>query len=56
MIRKLLTKQAPKPVLDSTQLQALVTDLTEVKEGVIVGGQMHEESQFVGTIRTTFTF
>lgn len=52
MIRKPLTKQAPKTVLDSDRLQALVTDLAETKEGAIVGGK----AVYVGTIRSTFTF
>ncbi|WP_178381558.1 hypothetical protein [[Phormidium ambiguum] IAM M-71] len=52
MIRKPLTKQAPKTVLDSDRLPALVTDLAETQEGAIVGGK----AEYISPIRSTFTF
>ncbi|HBB33960.1 MAG TPA: hypothetical protein DDZ80_27985 [Cyanobacteria bacterium UBA8803] len=39
MIWKISKKQAYKPIFKSEQLQALVTDLAEAKEGAIVGGR-----------------
>lgn len=39
MMRKRLTKPSPKTALSGDQLQVLVTDLTEAKEGALVGGQ-----------------
>ncbi|MFB2938913.1 hypothetical protein ACE1B6_26975 [Aerosakkonemataceae cyanobacterium BLCC-F154] len=70
MIRKPSTKQAPKIVLDSDRLQALVTDLGETKEGIIVGGNYNryasielnylvienQETGSYGAIRATFRF
>lgn len=38
MIRKLSTKQAPKPVLDSDQLQKLMVELNEQNQATISGG------------------
>ena len=43
MIHKFSTKQAQKPVLDGDQLQALATDLTETREGAIVGGRANDK-------------
>jgi hypothetical protein len=40
MIGKLATKHSPNPVLNGEQLQTLVTDITETKEVVIIGGNM----------------
>lgn len=70
MIRKPSTKKAPKTVLDSDRLPALVTDLAETKEGIIVGGNYdryaniginylaidNEETGTYGAIRATFRF
>lgn len=50
MIPKPSTKQAPKTVLDSERLKSLVTDLTEAKEGNIVGGALALGAQ----LRTKF--
>lgn len=66
MSRNISTKQTSKRLPDDTQLQTLMTDLTEDKEGAIVGGGTRlyvgnlgnntESAEFVGAIRTTFTF